>query len=147
MRTGLNRQVFLALATVAWADGNLAPAERDGILQAARNAGFSEEALASLGQAIQSPVQLSALDLSKLSALDRVFVYATAEWLARLDGVVEQSETAALQQLGDYLMLAERVRGKARETSMEIAQLPSGDRPDRYDLVKLRELLDQRMRQ
>jgi len=70
----LNRQVFLALATVAWADGSLAPEERDGILSAARGAGFAGADLTSLEQAIQSPVALSSLSLRKLSALDRVFI-------------------------------------------------------------------------
>jgi uncharacterized membrane protein YebE (DUF533 family) len=142
----LNRQVFLALATVAWADGNLAAEERDGILQAARGAGFSQDDLDSLAAAIQTPSDLSSLDLRKLSALDRVFVYATAEWLAALDGVVEQSEQVALGRLGDALMISERVRTNARQATRDVAQLPTGDRPDRYDLVKLRELLEQRMR-
>jgi uncharacterized membrane protein YebE (DUF533 family) len=142
----LNRQVFLALATVAWADGNLAAEERDGILAAARGAGFSADDLGSLALAIQTPCELSSLDLRKLSALDRVFVYATAEWLAALDGVVEQSEQVALAQLGDALMISERVRNNARQATREVAQLPSGDRPERYDLVELRDLLEQRMR-
>lgn len=142
----LNRQVFLALATVAWADGNFADSERDGILRAARGAGFEGDDLSSLGQAIQSPVELSSLNLRRLSALDRVFVYATAEWLARLDGNVQASEQEALKKLGDFLMVSERVRNNAREAALEVAKLPSGDRPDRFDLVKLREMLDARMR-
>jgi hypothetical protein len=142
----LNRQVFLALATVAWADGNLAPAERDGILSAARGAGFAGDALNSLEQAIQVRVELSSLNLRKLSALDRVFVYATAEWLARLDGAVQASEQDALAKLGDFLMVSERARSNAREATLDIAKLPTGDKPDRYDLVKLRELIDTRLR-
>lgn len=147
MKPAMNRQVFLALATVAWADGDLAPEERDGILQAARGAGYAGDEFAALEKAIQEPCDLATLDLRKLSALDRVFAYATAEWLARLDGVVHQSEEKALRELGEFLMLSERVRNKAREASLEVAQLPTGDRPDRYDLVKLRSLLEQRMSQ
>ena len=146
MKVALNRQVFLALSTIAWADGNLAPEERDGILSAARGAGFTEDDLASLAEAIKTRCELASLSLRKLSALDRVFVYATGEWLARLDGAVQPSEVDALKNLGEFLMVSERVRDDARSTVLEVAKLPSGDRPGRYDLVKLRELLDQKMR-
>ncbi|HHH31172.1 MAG TPA: TerB family tellurite resistance protein [Polyangiaceae bacterium] len=141
----LNRQVFLALATVAWADGQLAPDERDGILQAARSAGFDDADVDALSKSIEAPVSLSSLDLRKLSALDRVFVYAMAEWLARIDNQLDPKEQVALDELGAFLMLSERVRTKARDAVQEIARLPTGNRPDRFDLVGLRSLLEQRM--
>ncbi len=141
----LNRQVFLALATVAWADGQLAPDERDGILRAAKNAGFSDADVQALAASIETPVPLSSLTLRKLSALDRVFVYAMAEWLARIDNQLDPKEQAALNELGGFLMLSERVRTKARDAAVEVAGLPSGNRPDRFDLVGLRSLLEQRM--
>jgi hypothetical protein len=146
MKAALNRQVFLALSTIAWANGDLATDERDGILSAARGAGFTDEDLASLAEAIKTPCELSSLSLRKLSALDRVFVYATGEWLARLDGAVEQSEEEALKNLGDFLMVSERVRNDARQLVLDVAKLPTGDKPGRYDLVKLRDLLDEKMR-
>ncbi len=147
MKPAMNRQVFLALATVAWADGNLAADERDGILRAARGAGYEGDALEALAKAIEQPCDVATLDLRKLSAIDRVFAYATAEWLARLDGVVHPGEEQALKRLGEHLMLSDRVRDKAKQASLEVAKLPMGDRPDRYDLVKLRSLLEQRMNQ
>jgi uncharacterized membrane protein YebE (DUF533 family) len=142
----LNRQVFLALGTIAWADGQLAPEERDGILSAARKAGWSDADLEALQRDLGTPVELSSLDLRKLSALDRVFVYAMGEWLARLDGVVHPDEQKALDALGEFLMLADRVREKALKATIEVAELPSGNRPDRYDLVGLRSMLEERMR-
>jgi len=145
VKPALNRQVFMALATIAWADGDLAVEERDGILRAARGAGFSDEALASLGEAIQTPCDLDSLDLRKLNAADRVFVFATGEWLARLDGVVHDSERDALQKLGAFLMLSERVQKKATQAALEIAKLPSGNKPEHYDLVKLRSLIEERL--
>ncbi len=145
VKPALNRQVFMALAAIAWADGDLAPEERDGILRAAGGAGFSGDALASLGEAIQTPCDLESLDLRKLDAADRVFVYATGEWLARLDGVVKDSERDALQKLGDFLMLSDRVKKNATQAVLEVAQRPSGDQPEHYDLVKLRELIAQRL--
>jgi len=146
MKPQLTNQVFLALATIAWANGDLAASERAGILSAARNAGYNDDELAYLSKLIETRVELSSLSLRKLSALDRVFVYATAEWVARLDGDVLPSEATALQQLGDFLKVAEPVRASARQVVLDIAKLPSGSRPDKYDLVQLREVLDQSMR-
>ena len=45
----------------------------------------------------------------------------------------------------DKLMLSERVRSQADATAVEVAQLPSGSRPEKYDLVQLRELVEQRL--
>jgi uncharacterized membrane protein YebE (DUF533 family) len=143
MKPQVSYQVFLALATIAWANGTLAPEEREGILSAARHAGYSEPELAYLSKLIETPVAVSSLALHRLSGRDRIFVCAAAEWVARVDGHVDPSEVAALQALGDRLRVAEPVREKARRAVVEIAKLPGGNRPDRFDLVKLRELLDQ----
>ena len=141
----MNTQVFLALATVAWANGDLSADERAGILSAARSAGYSEEELAVLSKAIETPRELSSLALQRLSALDRVFAYAAAEWLARLEGNVGQKEAAALKALGDYLKMSETVRANARKAVQDIAKLPTGAKPDRYDFVKLRDVLERSM--
>lgn len=141
----MNNQVFLALATVAWANGDLSADERAGILGAARSTGYSEEELAVLSKAIETPRELSSLALQRLSALDRVFAYAAAEWLARLEGTVGQQEAAALKALGDYLKLGETVRVKARQAVQDIAKLPTGAKPGRYDFAKLREALERSM--
>lgn len=146
MKARLNNQVFLALATIAWANGDLAASERAGILSAARNAGYKEEELAYLSKLIETRVELSSLSLHRLSALDRVFVYGTAEWVARLDGDVLPSEAEALQKLGDFLKVSEQVRTRARTFVLELAKLPEGNRPDKYDLPKLRDLLEESMR-
>lgn len=145
MNPTLNRHVFLALATVAWADGVLSAEERQGILQAAGGAGYSAEECAELDAAIQQPRDIESLNLGRLSAVDRVFVYATAAWLARIDGVMDPGEVAALQRLGDKLMLSARVRGAADATAEEVAAQPAGNRPGKYDFVAFRALVEQRL--
>jgi uncharacterized membrane protein YebE (DUF533 family) len=145
MKITLNRQVFLALATIAWADGHLDQSEREGILRSARSSGWTDDSVASLDEALKSPVALDSLDVRKLSALDRVFVYATGEWLARIDGHLDPKEEVALKALGTFLMLSPAVQERARTAALEVAALPSGNRPDKYDLVKLRQVLQLRM--
>jgi uncharacterized membrane protein YebE (DUF533 family) len=145
MNPTMNRHVFLALATVAWADGVLAPEEREGILRAAAGAGFSPQDCAELDAAIQKPRDIESLNLGRLSAIDRVFVYATAVWLARIDGVMDPGEIEALKRLGDKLMISEKKRAAADAAAVEVATQPTGNRPDKYDLVSLRKLLEQRL--
>jgi len=146
MSAQMNPQVFLAIATVAWANGDLSADERAGILNAARSVGYSEGDLGLLSKGIEMRRELSSLSLHRFSALDRVFAYAASEWLARLEGTVGTSEQAALDALSDFLKIAPDVRDEARAAVLEISRLPSGDRPERYDFLKLREVLDGNMR-
>src|SRR6185312_2872158 len=93
------------------------------------------------------PIDLAAVDRSRLGKADRLFVYAVASWLIRLDGNVDDRELTALRRLGDLLQLPERPREHADMIAMEIADLPEGDRPDRYDLAALRRTISERLAQ
>ena len=141
----LSRDVFLALAAVGWADGHLDPEEADGIVRAALESGLDIVDIHKIEEATKKPCTLETIDRSKLTGLERTFVYATAIWLARLDGKVDPEEKTALKKLGDLLHLPDGVRTQASAAALEVAQLPSGDRPDRYDLARLRERIEERL--
>ena len=141
----LSKDVFIALAAVGWADGQLDREEADGIVRAALECGLELDDIKGIEEATKNRVDLTTLDRGKLSALERTFVYATAIWLARLDGVVDPDERQALHKLGDLLNMPDRVRTQASAAALEIAQLPTGDRPDRYDFNRLRERLEERL--
>ena len=78
------------------------------------------------------------IDRAGLSKEDRLFVYAVACWIARLDGRITPEESDALAKLGERLGIPERPRVAAEAVAREVAELPEGDRPARYDLVALR---------
>src|SRR4051812_36462961 len=99
----LSGEVFIALAAIGWADGTLSPEEADGIVRAALECGLELEDIGRIEEATKKRCDLTPLDRSKLSVLDRTFVYATAIWLARLDGRVDVEERDALHKLGDLL--------------------------------------------
>lgn len=143
---GLSREVFLALCAIGWADGALDADEAEGIRRAAAAAGLSSDDLLQIEQATRTPHALESLDPNELTRAQRMFVYATAVWLARLDGHVDPGERAALRRLGDMLGLSDAARTHASAGALEVAQLPTGDRPARYDFVRLRERLDARLR-
>jgi uncharacterized membrane protein YebE (DUF533 family) len=143
----LNRDIFLALAAIAWADGRLDADEADAIVRAAVEAGLDLPAIEEIETATRERIDLGTVDRSTLSKQDRLFVYALACWIARLDGEVTEEESAALGTLGERLGVPERPRAHAEAIAREIATLPEGDRPARYDIVQLRETIGERLAQ
>ncbi len=142
----LSRDVFLALCAIGWADGELDREEADGILRAATESGLDLDALQAIEEATKTRRPLEKLDHKALSAADRMFVYATAVWLARLDGHVDPGERAALHKLGDLLGIGDGARTHASAAALEVAQAPGSDRPARYDFAALRAHLDERLK-
>jgi uncharacterized membrane protein YebE (DUF533 family) len=142
----LRRDVFVALAAVAWADGKLDADEADAIVRAAVDEGLPLEEIAEIESATRTRVDLTALDRTGLNKEDRLFVYAVACWIAQLDGAVTAEESTALAGLGERLGIPERPRAHAEAAAREVAAMPEGDRPARYDLVALRRILGERLR-
>jgi uncharacterized membrane protein YebE (DUF533 family) len=143
----LAKDVFVALAAIAWADGRLDPDEADAIVRAAADEGLSLEEIAAIEDATKERVDLGTVDRGTMSKDDRLFVYAVACWIARMDGQVTDAENDALAKLGERLGVPERPRVHAEAIAREIAELPEGDRPARYDLAALRRALTERLRQ
>jgi uncharacterized membrane protein YebE (DUF533 family) len=142
----MRHDIFVALAAVAWADGELDPDEADAIVRAAVDEGLELEEIAAIEAVTKSPVDLGVIDRTGLSREDRLFVYAVACWIARLDGRVTEEESHALSELGERLGIPERSRAPAEAIAREIAERPEGDRPSRYDLVALRGILSEKLR-
>ena len=143
----LGRDVFIALAAIGWADGKLDTEEADAIVRTALDEGLEIEEIDEIERATKEPVSMGVIDRSQLSKEDRLFVYAVAAWMTRLDGRVDASETEALARLGEALKIPEGPRGVADGIAQEIAHLPEGDRPLRYDLPKLRRVISERLEQ
>ncbi|HEY2367757.1 MAG TPA: DUF533 domain-containing protein [Polyangiaceae bacterium] len=142
----LNRDIFLALAAIAWADGRLDPEEADAIVRAAVEAGLELNQIEEIEAATRERIDLGTIDRSALTKEDRLFVYAVACWIAKLDNEVTEEESAALSALAERLGIPERPRAAAETIATEIAKLPEGDRPARYDLGKLRETIGERLK-
>jgi uncharacterized membrane protein YebE (DUF533 family) len=142
---GFERDVFVALAAVGWADGSLDAEEADAIVRAAVDEGLELSEIADIENATREKVDLGVVDRSKMSKEDRLFVYAVACWIARLDGRVTDEEQRALAELGERLGVPERPRAHAEDIAREVAELPEGDRPARYDLAKVRKLIGERL--
>lgn len=137
--------MFLALAAIGWADDKLDEEEADAIVRTALDEGLELDEIAEIEEATKHRIDLSVIDRSTLSKADRLFVYAVASWMTRLDGDVHAKETEALAKLGDLLKIPARPREHADAIALEIASLPEGDRPARFDLKALRVTLGDRL--
>ena len=143
-KTGLGRDVYLALAAVGWADGELDQAEADAIVRTALEEGLDLDEIAEIEEATKNPIDIGVIDRKNLSKEDRLFVYGVASWITRLDGVVSAAEQSALAKLGDALKLPEKPRTVVDGIAQDVANL-SDDRPDRYDLLALRRIIGERL--
>ncbi|NOU34356.1 MAG: hypothetical protein HOO96_41215 [Polyangiaceae bacterium] len=133
----LSKASFLALAAIGWVDGSLQKPEATGLLRAAKEAGVTGADLAEVEKATQNKIALDAVDVSGLSTWDQVVTYALASWLASVDGVVSSDEHESLGKLGDKLGLDKALRTRAATAANDIACLPEGGRPERFDFQKL----------
>jgi uncharacterized membrane protein YebE (DUF533 family) len=143
----LGRDVFIALAAVGWADGKLDPDEADAIVRAAVDEGIEIDEIAEIEEATKHKVDLGVVDRSALTKEDRLFVYGIAAWIARMDGQVTDEESKALSELGERLGVPERPRRSVEQIAREVAEMPEGDRPARYDLSALRRIIGERLKQ
>ena len=139
----LGRDVYLALAAVGWADGTLDSDEADAIVRTALEEGLDLDAIAEIEEATKKPIEMGIIDRLTMSKADRLYVYAVASWITRLDGVITQEEEAVLTKLGTALGIPDAPRKHADEVLAEIAA--QGDRPARFDLLALRTTLEERL--
>ncbi len=139
----LGLDVFIALAAVGWADGELTRAAADAILRAAAEEGLDIDSLQKLDEAVQKTVDVGVVDRMNMSKSDRLYVYAVASWVATIDGEASVRTREALEQLGTALGVPKAPRERADEIMREIAEQDS--RPERFDLRALRQTLDERL--
>jgi hypothetical protein len=130
----LGLDVYVALAAVGWADGQLTREAEEGI---------ELERLSKIEEAVQKPVDVGVVDRMNMSKSDRLYVYAVASWIAALDGPATEKEQEALDKLGLALGVPEPPRRHADEIMREIAAQDS--RPERFDLRALRKTLDEQL--
>lgn len=143
----LPKESFLALASIGWADGSLQRIEGVGLLRAAKECGLAGDELAEVERAAKNRGSIEDVDLRGLSRWKQVLTYALASWFAALDGVISTSEHETLVKVGDKLGLDPALRVRAAAAANDIACLPGGGKPERYDFVLLVARLRERLPQ
>ncbi len=136
----LGKNVFLALTAVGMADGTATDDELEALAHAARESGLEGTDLDEIKAAARtSKGKFSDVSKLPLTPEERLFAYAIATWLVRVDGMVMPEEKMALAQLGDALRLADSDRTRASAASFRVWQLDPNVRPQRFDLGALAE--------
>lgn len=141
----LGMDVYIALAAVGWADGNLDPDEADAIVRTAMEEGLGLEEIDEIEKATKEPVDIGEIDRRGMSKQDKLFVYAVAAWMTWLDGEVSEAEVSALAKLGEALKIPDKPREHADAIMREVAHQSEDIRPHRYDLIALRRIIDERL--
>lgn len=142
----LGRDVYIALAAIGWADGQLDQEEADAIVRTALDEGLELDEIAEIEEATKAPIDLGVIDRRGMSKEDRLFVYGVAVWLAQLDGRVTDEEQGALARLGESLGVPEKARQSVALAVRQVTELSEDDRPARYDLAALRRILGERLK-
>ncbi len=145
--SNLPKQSFLALVAIGWVDGQLQRVEVTGLMRAAKAAGLPADSLSEIEAATKKQMDLSALDFSGMTQWDQVLTYALGAWIAQVDGVVSTSEFDMLGELGKKMGLPEALQKRATAVANDIACLPEGGKPEKYDFEKLIVRLKERMPQ
>ncbi len=143
----LPKQSFLALAAIGWADGSLQQVEATGLVRAAKECGVVGADLTEIERAAKTKTSLDTLQLGGMSAWEQVLTYSLASWFASLDGIASTDERDVLAKLGEALGLDKALRVRAAAAANDIACLPEGGRPERFDFVKLAARLKEKLPQ
>ena len=106
---------------------------------------LSEAELAEVTQATEAGTPLESLELANLTGRERALTYAFAMWLAKVDGVVNTSELQTLRDLGGRLDLPEQKLQAAASAALDIACLPGGNRPEKFEFAKLEARLQEKL--
>jgi uncharacterized membrane protein YebE (DUF533 family) len=144
-KPGYGRDVWMALAAIGWADGKLDEKEADAIVRTALDEGLEIDEIAELEEATKSRIDIGDIDLSKLTKEDRLFIFAVACWLTRIDGEVTDEEREALVKLGGTLKIPEKPQQHAEHIAWEVAESSDGIEPAFYNLPKIKELIRERL--
>lgn len=118
----LGKDVFRALAAVAWADGVVKPSEAQALVRAARGSRLTDAELAEVERFTRERIVVEDLHALTLTDEEAEFAYAMACMMSAADGVVDASERACVAKLGDLLALSAEARRRAAGASVAIAE-------------------------
>ncbi len=137
----IGRDTVLALVAVAWADGKVDPAEAAGIRGAAQQLGLSADDLKVVEAALGREFSMNEVETVHMNRHTRLFTYAAATWIARIDGGIAGAEEAVLMLLADRLGLSQVARENAKTVAHGLRVGPPSNRPGGFDLVALKSRL------
>lgn len=98
-------ETLTLLIAIAWADGDLADEEKDGVRAAAKVLNLTKERRDDLEKSLEKAPTIDPAALDRLSARDRGFAYVASSWMARIDGKVAPAEMKLLERIAGAMDL------------------------------------------
>lgn len=145
MPTALPVESFLAFASIVYADGETRRGELEGFRRAAKTYSVSEKDLESIESRAKDGLALGDIDFPGVSDWQGALTYAFAVWIAKVDGIINKEENQLLAELGDKLGLDKMRRDAARSATYDIAALPGGHKPEKFDFAALEAQLEMKL--
>jgi tellurite resistance protein len=119
-------ETLTLLISIAWADGNLADEEKEGVRAAAGALNLTKERRAQLEQSLEKAPAIEKAALGKLSSRDQGFAYVAATWMARIDGTVAEGEQELLDEIAAAMKLDDEQREKLEALAAELEPREKG---------------------
>ncbi len=119
-------ETLAVLIMMAWADGTLDEAEKDGVRAAASVLNLSKELRDRLETLMVAPIPVDELLFDAISPKDRSFAFVAAAWMSRVDRDVDSKESLLLDQLASMLGLSSNQKTELTQIADDLAP---GDKP------------------
>lgn len=119
-------ETLAVLIMMAWADGKLDDAEKEGVRAAASVLNLSKELRDRLETLLVAPIPVDELLFDGISPRDRSFAFVAAAWMSRVDREVDDKETALLEQLASMLGLSNHQKTELTQIAEDLSP---GDHP------------------
>lgn len=121
-------ETLAILIAMAWADGKLEAAEKDGILGATKVFNLPKETREKIESLVEQQTTMADLSIGDLSAREKAFAFVAASWMAGVDEDVDPKEAEALEELARRLGLTVGQVAELATLSEKLEPLPEGKR-------------------
>lgn len=121
-------ETLAILIAMAWADGKLEAAEKDGILGATKVFNLPKETRDKIESLVEAKTSMADLSLGDLTAREKAFAFVAAAWMAGVDEDVDPKEKEALEELARKLGLTVGQVDELAGVSEKLEPLPEGKR-------------------
>jgi tellurite resistance protein len=119
-------ETLALLIVIAWADGKLEPAEKEGIMGAVQVFNLPRETRDRIDALVEAKGSVADLKIGELSARERAFAYVAASWMAGIDDYVHTKEKDVLEQVAATLNFTPEQKAELATIATKLDRLPEG---------------------
>src|ERR1019366_2592729 len=130
-------ETLAMLVTMAWADGRLEDAEREGVLAAAGILNLSKELRDRVNDVLQKPVPVEQILFDTLSAKERAFVYVAAAWMAGVDEDVDPKEEEMMDRASSLMGFSAARKSELERIARDLEPPAEGGRKWAAEIERL----------